>query len=156
MPGWLTSAMPSSPGDIRERAVVVVAIESVFAAFAAVGDVDVGPAVAIEVDDGDRRAHRGDLRHDVVEFGIERGRVMHEVDAGGVGDFFEIKAVASQRGLHVELGFFGLTPRGQRLMKSGEKTKPKKDDGENDSSDRDPVHWRGSLLSAFWKTSGVT
>ena len=39
------------------------------------------PAVAIEIDDRHGRAHRRDLRHDVIELVIERRRLVHEIDA---------------------------------------------------------------------------
>ena len=90
--------------DVGEGAVVVVAVEMVQAADAAVGDIDVGPAVAVEVDDGDRCAHRGDFRHDAVEFVIEDGSLVHEVDARLVGDFLEAETIASQRGLAIRPG----------------------------------------------------
>ena len=66
-------------GDVGERAVAVVAIQPVQAALAAVRDVEVLPAVAVEVGDGHRRAHRGDLRHDVLELRVERRALMDEV-----------------------------------------------------------------------------
>src|SRR5207237_248690 len=46
-------------GHVLEGAVALVAIESITAPLAAVDDVEVRPAVAVEVDDRYRRAHRG-------------------------------------------------------------------------------------------------
>ncbi len=68
-------------GDVDELPVVVVAIEAVVRPLAAVGDVEVGPAVAVEVGHGDRGPHRGDLRHDVGELRVQLRRLVREIDA---------------------------------------------------------------------------
>ncbi len=94
MPARLTSATPICASDVDERAVALVAIEPIEAALGAVGDVEVLPAVAIEVGDGDRRAHRRDLRHDVLEPRVERRRLVHEIDPHALGRFLEPEAVA--------------------------------------------------------------
>ena len=83
--------------DVGERAVAVVAIETVEAAFAAVGDVEVLPAVAVEVGDGHRRAHRRDLRHDVLELRVERRRLVNEVDATPLGGLLQAEPVPRER-----------------------------------------------------------
>ena len=49
---------------ILEGAVTLVAVEMVLASLGAVRDVEVLPAVPVEIRDGNRRTHRGDLRHD--------------------------------------------------------------------------------------------
>ena len=59
-------------GDIFESAVAQVAVQGILAADGAVGHVDVRPAVAIEIDDRNRRAHRSHFRHDGIQLGIER------------------------------------------------------------------------------------
>jgi hypothetical protein len=75
---------------------VVVAVEMIHAADAAVGYVDVGPAIAVEVDNGDRCAHGRDFRHDAVEPGIEDGGLVHEVDSRLVGDFLKAETITGQ------------------------------------------------------------
>ncbi len=89
--------------NIFEGAVVHIAIESVLAALFAVGDVDVRPAVAVEIDNGNRSAHRRDLRHDAIELWIERGRLVNEIDAGSARHFLKIKAVTSQSRVSIQL-----------------------------------------------------
>ena len=84
-------------GDVPERAVVHVAVQGVAAAHGAVGDVDIRPAVAVEIDDGDRRAHRRRQGHDGFQARVELRRLMHEFDAGGTADLFEKEPVAGQR-----------------------------------------------------------
>ena len=64
--------------------------------FAAVGGVEVVPAVAIEVGHGDRGPHRGDLGHDVVELGVELRRRGAEIDARGLGNFFQVETIAGE------------------------------------------------------------
>ncbi len=67
--------------DILERAVTLVAIEVVEAAVRAVGDVEVGPAVAIEIRHGHRCAHCRHLRHDRIELVVERRTLVDGVHA---------------------------------------------------------------------------
>ena len=75
---------------------MLIAIEGVVAALAAIGDVNIGPAILIEIDDRHGRAHRRDLRHDVLELAIEMRRGVMEIDAGGLGDFLELEAIAAE------------------------------------------------------------
>ena len=67
---------------IFKRAVAKVAVKRVLAADGAVGDVDVGEAIAVEINNGYACAHRSDFRHDAFELGIKRRGLMNEVDAG--------------------------------------------------------------------------
>jgi hypothetical protein len=66
---------------VLEGAVALVAIQRVFAVFAAVGDVKVGVAVSVKVADGHARAHVGDARQYVSEFGVQARRLMGKVNA---------------------------------------------------------------------------
>ena len=79
---------------VFECPVVHVVIETVLTSFATVCDIDVSPAVAVEINDGDSRAHRSDLRHDVIELGIKRRGLMMKINAGSFRHFFKTKAVA--------------------------------------------------------------
>ncbi len=83
----------------------MVAIQGVVAAFGAVGYINIGPAVAIEIDDGDGSAHGSYIGHDVIELVIEVGSLVNKIHASGVRDFLEIKTVAGQSGLQIERGF---------------------------------------------------
>ena len=67
------------------------------AAFTAVGDVEVLPAVAIEIGHRDGRAHRGHLRHDVLELTVESRCLVDGVDANPLADFVEAESVTCQR-----------------------------------------------------------
>ena len=67
------------------------------AALAAVGDIDVRPAIPIEIDDRHRRPHGCNLRHNVLELGIEGRSGVHEIDAGSLGGLLEAEAIAGQR-----------------------------------------------------------
>ena len=78
-------------GDVLERAVVPVAVEGVRLAEPAVGEVEIGPAVAVEVGDGHRCAECGDVRLDVGDLRVERRPVMHEVNAGRGGFVVQCK-----------------------------------------------------------------
>ena len=90
-------------------------VKGILASLAAVGDVDIGPAVAIEIHDGHRCAHGRDLRHDVIQLVVERWALMNEVDAGRVGDFLEIKAMTGQRRFSIQLRVAGFRRADQRL-----------------------------------------
>ena len=81
------------PGHIGEGSVVIVVIERVLASDGAVGDVNIGPAVAIKINDGNCGAHGCDFRHDGIELVVERRRLMNEVDACRVRDFLQIEPV---------------------------------------------------------------
>src|SRR5690606_9396782 len=61
-------------------AVSQVSKENVLGPFAAIGEVNVLPAVTVEIHHRDSCAHRSDLRHNVVEIGIELWSDMGEVD----------------------------------------------------------------------------
>ena len=90
-------------GHIRKCAVVVVVVQVIGLALAAIGDVQVVPAVAVEVHNRHGRAHRGDLRHDVVEFGVQFWRRVREADAALLRHFGQGKAVPFLRGGSVHL-----------------------------------------------------
>ena len=87
--------------NIFESAVAQIPVQGVLAADGAIDDVDVRPAVAIEIDDGHRSAHGSDLRHDGIQFGIERGCLMEKLNARCLRDFLKIKAVPRQRRFRV-------------------------------------------------------
>ena len=70
-----------APRDVDERAVAPVEIERVGESEPAVREVEVGPPVIVDVADGHRCPERRHERGDVVDPGIERGRVMHEIDS---------------------------------------------------------------------------
>src|SRR5580692_2341789 len=129
----------------------------VLASFFAVGHVDIGPAIAIEVDDADRRAHRCNLRHDRTELGVKRRRLMHKIDARGMRDLFEIKAVARQRGTKIERRM-----RRERTLRQApaherrSREKPHEKNGDGDTSHWIGFHCVAWLLSASSKISGVT
>ena len=72
-------------------------IEVVLAAFRAVGDINVRPAVFVEVGDGHGRPHRGDLRHDGCQDRVEDGGLVREVNPALVGDLLQREAVAPER-----------------------------------------------------------
>src|SRR5580658_3798941 len=135
---------------------MVVAVEPVLAADGAVGYVDIGPAVTIEVHNGDGRAHRGDFRHDCGKLGIEHRRLMHKVDAGGTRYILERKSVASQRSIGVGTQSAGFRLGGEvphherRREKAGEK------DADEDACSGRPFHCAASLLSALLNVSDVT
>ena len=80
-------------GDVGKRAVVIVVVERAARLLAGlrhlhalrIGEVDVGPAVAVVVDEGHAAAHRLD---DVFLF---RAGEMFEGDAGGSGDVDQLR-----------------------------------------------------------------
>ena len=144
------------PGDILEGAVVLVTVEAVLRALGAVGGVEVGPAVAVEVDDGDGRAHGGDLRHNGVEFRVELRRLMDEVDARDVGDLLKVEAVASERGGGVEFCCCHCVfSRGKSPDDNGRGQHPGKQDGQNDADNGGSLHGPGLPRSAFVNGAGV-
>src|SRR5262249_41544113 len=84
-------------GDILEFAVAEVAIERALAALAAVGQINVLPAVAVEIHDRYGRAHRSDLRHDVIQLRIQFRRGVSEIDARASCCFLKAQAVTGDR-----------------------------------------------------------
>src|SRR5205823_1997380 len=72
-----------SRADIFERAVTIVTIESVGLAELAVGEVEIGSSVTIEIGDGYRGAQRRHVRLNVGNLRIEGRPVVNEVDPGG-------------------------------------------------------------------------
>ena len=82
---------------VLERAVALVPVQAVQAAFGAGRHVEVLPAVAIEIGDRHRRAHRRDLRHDVIQPRVEDRRFVGEVHAASPGGFLQGEAVARER-----------------------------------------------------------
>ena len=130
--------------DVGEGAVVVIAVEMVQAADAAVRYIDVGPAIAVEVDDGDRCTHRGHFRHDAVEFVIEDRGLVDEVDARLVCDLLEAKTITGQRGPAINLR--GDWPRlsvGEMADHPGRGQHTDEHDRDNDASDRGALHRDG-------------
>src|SRR5262249_40838139 len=70
----------------------------VLAALDAGDDVDVRPAVAVEVHDADRRPHRRDDRRDVRQLLVQLARrLVLEVDATPLGALGQVEAVVAQR-----------------------------------------------------------
>ena len=126
-------------GDVFERAVAPVAEQPVPRPFFAVGDVEVGQAVAVDVDDRDRGAHRGDLRHDVRQLGVERRRLVHELEPRGLRRFGQAEAVLRQRvGMargrqHARLR--PEPPHQERRQQQSQRTRPRARAGRNASSD---------------------
>ncbi len=82
---------------------MLVTIKTVAAAFPAVGDVDIGPAVTIEIDDGDGRAHGCDLRHDSRELRVECRRPMHKINTCLPRYFFQVETMPGERCVFIEL-----------------------------------------------------
>ena len=115
VPGWFTSAIPNCAATSLKVPSCMVAIEMVPAAGRAVGDIDIGPAIAIEIDDRYGGAHRGDLGHDACQLGVERRRLMHEMDAGLLRDLLQMKAITRQSLALIELCLGLLLPRGNAL-----------------------------------------
>ena len=113
-------------GDVLERAVVLIAIQAIEAAVGAVRHVEVGPAVAIEVRDGDRRADRRDLRHDVVELVVEHRSLVHEVHAEAARGLGEREAVAVAGRRRADRGLVQPHHRGQRDDKDDEPDHPQR------------------------------
>jgi hypothetical protein len=65
-------------GHIFKAAVAGVSIQTVLTALTAVGEIDVLPTVTIKIDYRSTRAHRGNLRHDVIQLLIQRGSLMNK------------------------------------------------------------------------------
>ena len=82
-----------------------IAVKRILAVLAAVGNVDIRPAVAVEINNRNRGTHGCHLRHDVVQLGIECRTFVDEIDSRRVRNFLEVETVAIQRGLRVELRF---------------------------------------------------
>ena len=61
---------------------MVITIKRVEAVGRTVGHVDVGPAVAIKIDDRHGRAHRSNLRHDVLKLRVENRCAVDEINPG--------------------------------------------------------------------------
>lgn len=58
---------------------------------AAVGEIQIGPAVAVEIRDRHRCAKRRDVRLDVRDLGVERSAVVNEMNAGRRGPVVQYK-----------------------------------------------------------------
>src|SRR5207237_10067085 len=74
--------------------VVHVAIETVLTFFDTVRNIDVSPAVAVEINNGDSRATPSDLRQAVIELGITRRGLMLKINAGSLRHFYKTNPVA--------------------------------------------------------------
>src|SRR5205823_9748500 len=83
-------------GNIAKCSIVHVAVQRVMRALAAVGDVEIVPAIRIEIDDRYSCSHGSDLRHDVVEPRIELWSHVLEMNAGSGGGFAQTKSVARE------------------------------------------------------------
>ena len=81
---------------IFECAVPTVPEQPVPGALLAVGDVEIGQAVPVDIDDRDRCAHRGHLRHDVRQLGVKRRRVVHELEPRRLRRFRQAETVLRQ------------------------------------------------------------
>ena len=73
---------PGRGGDVLEGAVAAVAVERVGLAEPAVREVEVRPAVAVEVGDRDGGAERRDVGLDARDLRVERRALVDEADAG--------------------------------------------------------------------------
>ena len=73
---------PRRGGDVLEGAVALVPVEGVGLAEAAVGEVEVGPVVAVDVGHGDGGTERGDVGLDAGDLRVEGRRLVDEVDPG--------------------------------------------------------------------------
>src|SRR5207247_1343317 len=74
---------------VLEGPIAQIAVEAVVTALATVRDVDVLPAIAIKVDNGDGGSQRSHLRHDVRELGIESGGAMRKINTSSFGDLLK-------------------------------------------------------------------
>src|SRR5579875_4115576 len=73
---------------------MVIAVESTLCAYSAIGHKNIGPAVPIEIHNGDRGPEGGHFGHDVVELWVELWGLMYEVNATLLGALGERKTVA--------------------------------------------------------------
>ena len=99
-------------GDVLEGAVAFVAIEGVRLAETAVGEVEIGPVVAVEVGNGNGSAERGDVRLDAGDLRIERRAAMLKVDAGLGSDVAQREARA--RGVGRRADRSAIQPHGEQ------------------------------------------
>ena len=141
---------------VPEGAVAQVAVEGVVAPLAAVGDVEVLPAVPVEVRNRDGRPQRSNLRHDMVEPPVETGSSVSEIDAGGPGDFLKVEAVAQHGllGLGFRTGVFALSGEVSHDKRRGEQKK--EEDGERALGQATLHRSPGCGISTSRKCSGVT
>ena len=117
MPGFIYIRDTHLGRHILERAVVLVAIKRVVAAFRAVGHINIRPSVAIEIHNRDRSSHGGHFRHDVIQLVIERGTLVNEIHSGGVRNLLEVKTMPLQCRLQIEPGLGDLSPGSHSLDK---------------------------------------
>src|SRR5690242_18218731 len=71
--------------DVLERAVTLVPVQRVRRTESAVREVEIRPAIAIEVADRHGGAERGDMRLDVRDLRVEGGPAVNERDPRGLG-----------------------------------------------------------------------
>jgi hypothetical protein len=126
--------------NVLEGAVPDVPVEGILRTGRAGRDIQVVPAVAIDVNDGNGGAIRGDHGHDRLEFGIEYRCFVHEVDTGCLGNVLQNETVAHERvGCHaadvrISCRVFGV-PHGHRCGEQRDEH-----DGREDAQDALPVH----------------
>src|SRR4051812_18817779 len=77
---------PGARRNFLKRAVATISIQCVGFAELAVGEVEIGTAVAVEVGDRDRCSERGYMGLDAGDLRVEGRSVMHEADAGVHGN----------------------------------------------------------------------
>src|SRR4029077_16630978 len=89
-------------GHVFKSTVTQVAVQSILASDGAVGDVDVRPAIAIEIDNRYPGTHRSNLGHNGRKLGIEGGRLMNKINAGGFRNLLQAESVAGPRGFRAQ------------------------------------------------------
>jgi hypothetical protein len=133
------------PGHLLERPVAAIAIQPVLRSFLAVGDVEVGQTVAIEIDHRHGGTHRRHLRHDVRQLGVERRRGVHVVDAGRLRRLGQLKAVLRERA-DAARRCGGAGARWKRRIRNGVASSSAKDDHHDEA---------GRLLHRFTTSAGA-
>src|SRR5258706_1738951 len=95
--GPIEIGQPGLFGDVVKRAVVVVAVQRVRCSKPGACEVEVRPAVVVDVGDRHTGAECRDVRGDVLNLGVEGGRLVHEFDAAGARDFAEVNRLTRRR-----------------------------------------------------------
>src|SRR4029077_4472742 len=82
---------------------------------AAIDYVDVGPAIAIEIDNRNGRPQGGHFRHNGGELCVKNRRMVNEVDVYRVSDLFQKEPITAQCG-RLRIGFGTDTSKYRRLF----------------------------------------